>query len=374
MSEVPDEIVDYVKSTLDSGFEPRLIKEQLLTHGYDQQIIDEAFRFVRRHYSDVPKEIPFSLVALCRRFKHVETLFGIVYFFCFIVFMFVVAALSQAVMSSIFVGFLPTMLTIVFAVVVFDVIEAHKKIVLIAIPLVLCGGFFVLGTASALPVFRNMNILNVTALNFITSFLFVFISLLLDAIERRVLEEQEEQELDEELRDVDKDLGHESPKEEFRLNPELRAVDARMIDKYIQSIEDKAKALNSVIGRVYTKRHGGTDEVRDAIKIPCEWYNEFARLEGIDAAAKIKKIRHLVNSIWERLQSWRNPEKAMFGYRHQYLKGLNRDPEGNTPVIDVLIANDRDPVEVYYRSAIEFCENALGELSEYDLENIGVRR
>jgi len=124
---------------------------------------------------------------------------------------------------------------------------------------------------------------------------------------------------------------------------------------------------------VYARRHGGTDEVRDAIRIPGEWYNEFARLEGIDAATKVKKIRHLVNNIWERLQSWRNPEKAVLGYRHQYLKGLNRDPEGNTPIIDVLIANDRDPVDVYYRSAIDFCEKVLGELSEYDLENIGVR-
>ena len=114
-------------------------------------------------------------------------------------------------------------------------------------------------------------------------------------------------------------------------------------------------------------------DIRDAVKISKDWYNEFAQLENLDPATKVKKVRHLVNLIYERLMLWRSPEVAVFGYRHKYLKGLNRDPDGNTPIIDVLINNDRDPVEVYYRSSIDFCEKILADLSEYDLENIGVR-
>lgn len=372
MSDVPEEIVDYVRSTLDAGFEPHLIKEQLLVHDYDPHVIDSAFREAKKIPSD-SKGLPLSLVKLRARFRNIETLFGIIYFFCFIIFLFVVAAMSKANMFNVFVGFLPTMIVIVASVAIFDMATSNKKLLLLAVPPILCGLFFILGTMGVHPVFYEIDVPNITALNFIISFLFILVSLFLGEVEQRVFEDQEEQELDEELEDVDEELGRESPKNEFKMDPSLKKMDEKELDKYIQSIEDKAKALNSVIGRVYAKRHGGTPDVRDAVKISKDWYNEFAQLENLDAATKVKKVRHLVNLVYERLMLWRHPESVIFGYQHKYLKGLNRDPEGNTPIIDVLITNDRDPVEVYYRSAIDFCEKILAELSEYDLENIGVR-
>ena len=372
MSDVPEEIVDYVRSTLDAGFEPHLIKEQLFAHGYEQRIVDAAFREAKKTPSN-SRELSLSLVKLRQRFRNIETLFGMVYFFCFIVFLFVVAALSGANMFNVFVGFLPTMIAIVASVAIFDMIDGNKKPLLLAVPLVLCGLFYILGTTGTHVVFTKIDVPNITALNFIISFLFIIVSLFLGEVEHRVFEEQEEQELDEELEDVDEKLGVDSPQDEFKMDHGLREADQKDIDEYIQSIEDKAKALNSVIGRVYAKRRGGTEEVRDAVRIPKEWYNEFAQLENLDPATKVKKVRHLVNLVYERLMLWGQPENVVFGYRHKYLKSLNRDPEGNTPIVDVLATNDRDPVEVYYKSAIDFCEKILAELSEYDLENIGVR-
>lgn len=372
MSDVPEEIVEYVRSTLDAGFEPHLIKEQLLVHCYEPHIIDAAFREAKKKPVE-SRGLPLSLVQLRARFRNIETLFGMIYFFCFVIFLFVVAALSKANMFNVFVGFLPTMIAIIASVAIFDMVTKNRKPMLLAVPLILCGAFFMIGTAGVHPVFNAIDVPNITALNFIISFLFIIVSLFLGEVEQRVFEDQEEQELDEELEDVDEDLGIDLAKNEFKMDPGLSKMDEKELDKYIQSIEDKAKALNSVIGRVYAKRRGGTADIRDAVKISKDWYNEFAQLENLDPATKVKKVRHLVNLVYERLMLWRSSEVAVFGYRHKYLKGLNRDPDGNTPIIDVLITNDRDPVEVYYRSAIDFCEKILAELSEYDLENIGVR-
>lgn len=375
MSDVPEEIVEYVRSTLKSGFEPRLVKEQLFAHGYDQDLVDDAFRLAKKKQSNIPDHMPISLTALHKRFKNIETLFGIIYFFAFIIFLFIIAALSRSVMFNVFVAFLPTIVAIIASVAVFDMLTENRKVILLGIPLVLCFTFFMLGTMSTHPIFRQIDVPNVTALNFVISLIFVFVSLLLGATERRVFETQEEQELDETLDDLDDEIEHESPavKDRFHLSPDMDEDEEKELKEYIQSIEDKAKALNSVIGRVYAKKHGGTSETRDAVRIHKEWYNEFASLERVDPKEKIVRIRHLVNLIYERLLLLQQPENIVFGYRHQYLKGLNHDPEGNTSVIDVLIQNDRDPVEVYYRSALKFCERITMELSEYDLENIGVR-
>jgi len=46
------------------------------------------------------------------------------------------------------------------------------------------------------------------------------------------------------------------------------------------------------------------------------------------------------------------------------LKNIERDSHGREKVIDVVIRNDKDPVETYYNSAIEFCNKLKQELSK----------
>ena len=38
-------------------------------------------------------------------------------------------------------------------------------------------------------------------------------------------------------------------------------------------------------------------------------------------------------------------------------------------MIDVLIKNDKDPVEAYYQTAVEFCNKAVQEIDNYPMNH-----
>jgi len=137
------------------------------------------------------------------------------------------------------------------------------------------------------------------------------------------------------------------------------------LEQYIHTIEDKCKALNFVIGRVYRASHGGTKSMREKIKIPSEWYNEFNAIKPED----IKEKRHialgLLTRIQDRLAELLKPEKELFTPKElEGLKIIERDKDGKDRVIDVLTVNDSDPVEDYYLGAVDFCKRFIVELKK----------
>ncbi len=134
------------------------------------------------------------------------------------------------------------------------------------------------------------------------------------------------------------------------------------IEEYIHSIEDKCKAINFVIGRVYSSYHGGSSKLRDKIKIPSELYNEFNSIEEKDLKKKWKTAKILVLNIQHVLDRLYEPEKAVFGDEAKKLVNLERDKEGNDSIIDVLAKNDKDPVYNYVEGALDFCKRALEEI------------
>jgi hypothetical protein len=118
-----------------------------------------------------------------------------------------------------------------------------------------------------------------------------------------------------------------------------------------------------VIGRVYSVKHGGSDELRKEIRIDAEHYNEFAELKNEKPDLRKPAATRLLRKIKERLELLQHPEIEVFGKRElSGLINLQREPEGRDAIIDVLMKNDKDPVSAYYQGALDFCDEALKEL------------
>jgi hypothetical protein len=137
------------------------------------------------------------------------------------------------------------------------------------------------------------------------------------------------------------------------------------IQEYVQSIEDKVKAINFVIGRVYRSSNGGTVKMRERLRIPSEWYNEFHLVKDEELSERLENAKVLIRKIRDRLAVYAMKESEVFSQQElSALKHLARRKDGEDPIIMVLKTNDRDPVEHYYVSAVEFCDRILEELDK----------
>ncbi len=138
---------------------------------------------------------------------------------------------------------------------------------------------------------------------------------------------------------------------------EVQAFEPEHLGRYIHTIEDKCKAINFVIGRIYRASNGGTKGLRERLRVPREWYNEFNAIPAEEAQAQRQLALDLLGRIEERLGSLLRPEKDLFTKDElRSLKGLARDEEGRDRILDVLIVNDNDPVEEYFLGAMDFCK------------------
>jgi hypothetical protein len=122
---------------------------------------------------------------------------------------------------------------------------------------------------------------------------------------------------------------------------------------YVQSIEDKCKAINQVIGRVYSTQHNGNEDMRKKIKINSEWYND------LNESTDISKIKQAIIQIKLRLSELEKTESEVFGDDIKNVVNLKRNDDGHWRIIDVLQRNDKDPIMTYYRGALQYCEHAL---------------
>ncbi|MGV8161720.1 MAG: hypothetical protein ACP5N2_00120 [Candidatus Nanoarchaeia archaeon] len=247
--------------------------------------------------------------------------------------------------SLIFVilGFLPTLATIILCIILFDE-TVFSLIVIFIIPFVLSGLFYII--ASSQEILRtNMDIGALITINLVFSIiylaLFLFIAKLVPGEKKRNTETTE------------KKQEHLQPH-----SPAHAAVQHRpsTIKEYVASIEDKSKALNFVIGRVYNKYHGGSKKIREKISIRPEWYNEFSEALQNETAPDRTRLLLVLDNIEKQLSLMAISEKDLLSLELlSELKNLERDEEGNDRIIDVLIKNDKDPVQTYYDGAKEFC-------------------
>jgi len=146
---------------------------------------------------------------------------------------------------------------------------------------------------------------------------------------------------------------------------DLEQFQPEALDQYIQTIEDKCKALNFVIGRVYRASNGGTKGLREKIKVPSEWYNEFNAIKPEEVREQRDLAIDLLTRIEERLMLLLKPEKDVFSKAEvKALHTLARDGYGRDRIIDVLSINDSDPVEDYYLGARDFCKRVKEGLAK----------
>jgi len=292
------ELEDYIKKQLHAGYTRAEIESHLIRHGHHRADVERAFEKAvskKAHLSGTIVEI-LSLAGLA-------------------VLIFWTGLTSDAPGISILAGFLPSILSIIFFI---SVVETgrHEKY-LWAAPLFLTVIFLLLGTAN-ISVFGAMEIYKLALMNIIISYIALVLISYPEAYRKAEHEEK--------------------PKE------------IRTIEHHFSSIEDKCKALNFVIGRVYRSSNGGTTKMRDDVRISNELYNEFDR--AVKEGTKEDQISAL-DKVGKSLLRLQKTEKEIFGESAKHLKNIIRDDSGTSRAIDVLAKNDNDPVMIYYNSALE---------------------
>lgn len=249
-----------------------------------------------------------------------------------------ISAIGDHKIFLVLIGFFPSILTVMIALIMY---EQHAKgsRVLWIIPLLTSAGFYAL---QFIPGFglEKLDIPVLTGVNFVISI--VYVIFVFGA-----------------FRDATK--PHDEQRKKRLPNPpqphvvQVPVEAEKSIEEIIHSIEDKSKALNFVVGRVYNKYHGGSSEMRDKLKIPSEWYNEFSLIGFGTDHIDYDKLQEIITKFELHLKNFEKSEIDLFKTKITSLKNLIRDPSGKDKVIDVLDHNDKDPVRSYYEGAVSFC-------------------
>lgn len=131
----------------------------------------------------------------------------------------------------------------------------------------------------------------------------------------------------------------------------------------LRSIEDKCKAINFVIGRVYSNKKGGTKEIRDLLHINRELYNAFSDMTHNFTKENVQEFVRIISIIQRKLNLYTYPEKHVFNVQQGRIK-LKRNTNGTDAILDVLANNDNDPVKDYYSEAKEICDKLVAYMTE----------
>lgn len=261
-------------------------------------------------------------------------------FFLFFVLALIVitAVLGEHNLFFVVIGFLPTILVVLVSLTIHEHYAEQKKL-LWMVPLVIIGICFSIGSASP-AINKQLDVHVLVALNLILSLFYALVASNLFTAK----------------------TTQPAPLPQTSTSPE------QSIESYIHSIEDKSKALNFVVGRVYNKYHGGTSDMRDKLRIPAEWYNEFSSLGVGTNHIDAEKLNALITRFEKRLSNYEKQEFILFASDAYQLKNLIRDPHGKDSIIAVLDHNDKDPVRTYYEGALAFCKKVREAIANESLE------
>jgi len=237
-------------------------------------------------------------------------------------------------------GFFPTILVIIISLLSFEnYVEKRKS--LWFIPIAVIGLFYFIGKASP-SVVGGLDVDILSSINFILSMIYTLTSFSV-------------------FRNYKKYSS-------VTKNNKTKVLKKGDLQDYVASIEDKSKALNFAIGRVYSQFHGGSESIRNKIRIPKDWYNDFSIIGIGTNSLDYKKLNEIIAKFEIHLRLFEKSEKDVFGSSIQNLKNLIRDVAGRDKIIDVLDHNDKDPVRSYYEGAVEFCEKVREEMRNHELK------
>ena len=151
--------------------------------------------------------------------------------------------------------------------------------------------------------------------------------------------------------------------ERKKIETAVSKITRENLSQTIRSIEDKCKAINSVIGRVYSNKKGGSIEIRQHLSVPREWYNRFSELTKDLSKKSEKELLGIILNIHKKVMTLELKEYDVF----KTSKGrvpVERDFFGQDRIIDVLARNDKDPVKEYHKAAKQVCEDVIGFLNK----------
>lgn len=129
----------------------------------------------------------------------------------------------------------------------------------------------------------------------------------------------------------------------------------------LRTIEDKCKAINFVIGRVYATRKGGSEDIRRVLHINRELYNSFSEITQNFSEEKKTTLLRLLYLLKRKCRLFFAKEKDLIKPAKGRVK-VKRST-GDT-VLDVLEKNDRDPVRDYVTEAEEICTKMIAYLEQ----------
>lgn len=150
----------------------------------------------------------------------------------------------------------------------------------------------------------------------------------------------------------------ESYKRELEINKNNFSVKLR-------GIEDKCKALNFVIGRVYSDKNNGNASIRDKLKIDRELYNSFSTIKANFEEKHAKHLLDVLTKIYLKLTTLEMTEEKVFG------KEIHEELDRDLKIIEILDKLDKDPVMESFDEAKEVCVSVIKFLKEkYNIDII----
>ncbi|MFH1400482.1 MAG: hypothetical protein ABIH41_03105 [Nanoarchaeota archaeon] len=254
---------------------------------------------------------------------------------------FYLTLLTSSTMQNVMLSFLPALLYLIIIIYVVETHLGHLHWVFYGIPFLLTTIIF--SIYKALGLLPSADILQLGAMNILASLAFGFVVNFVGMTRPPISETESEPE----------------------------DITADNLVRYLSVLEDKCKALNSVYGRVYKARSGGSPQMREPVRFTPELYNRISFLVQNFTDENKNELLSLVDEILKKLYLLYNTEKSVFG--DLQLKYLMRNEDGTSRVVDVLIMNDLDPVQQYVENAVDIASRAKVFL-ERDLKAKGSKK
>jgi hypothetical protein len=124
----------------------------------------------------------------------------------------------------------------------------------------------------------------------------------------------------------------------------------------LRSIEDKCKAINFVIGRVYSDKKGADSAIRDALRIDPHLYNTFSNLSATYTDKDSDRLLNILEKIHGRLVLLEQREDDLFKIKKGKLPVIRQEED---TILDILARNDKDPIRYYHGEAKEICNKLM---------------
>lgn len=277
-------------------------------------------------------------------------------FIYYIASLMMISLMTDSKIYLVFIGLFPLLFYLTF----FFIYHAYKKldhILIWVMPLIFSLLFLFIWSTKVNPTISKMNGPTLTTMNIMLCYLANSLFLMFHTLPAGDKYEKQAE--------YYKKRSEKSKKEIYQLKAQISEYESRLkITKQnfkltLRGIEDKCKAINFVIGRVYSNKHGGSPKTREIIRVDKELYNEFSAMASHFKKTQAKKLYNILTGVWIRLNALDHTEKEVFS------KGILSD--GNSKIINIL-AEDKDPVKEYHAEAKDVCASLMNYLAEnYDI-------